>query len=207
MKKSNKQQDSNNENSLAKWFEDAYEAHFERLLRYAFSITKDKQLAEDVVSDVFMNIWNKRSEHKNIRELGAYLYVSVKRLALKQVTSAPNSLNCSVLDGTLQLSDTIDPEKLFLGKELDHCIQQVLDALPPHAQLVYEMARNEGKQYKEIAEELGISKRTVETHMHSILKKLKSELRTRFKDSESIYYFLIQLGTLVMLYKVFMYVI
>ena len=57
-----------NNQYLKETFEKIYEGNFERLIRYAFSITKDKEIAEDVVADVFANLWDKRDQLNNIKE-------------------------------------------------------------------------------------------------------------------------------------------
>ncbi|MBU2884743.1 sigma-70 family RNA polymerase sigma factor [Gilvimarinus agarilyticus] len=196
MKKNSNIRELNSEHHFTKWFEEVYDVHFERLFRYAFSITKNKQLAEDVVSEVFTNIWKNKPDYDSIRELNSYLHVSVKHLAIRQVSKDPQRFSYSTYDETLQISDSIDPESLLLGKELGKIIERILDTLSPHSRLVYDMARTEGKSYQEIADELGITKRTAETHVHQVLKKLKVQLREHFKDTDNIYHFFTHLGSI-----------
>src|SRR5438045_1474205 len=63
-------------------FEECYRQYFVRLYRFCFSIVHQKQPAEDIVHDVFMQLWKRRSEYSSIRNLEVYLYVSVKNLSL-----------------------------------------------------------------------------------------------------------------------------
>ena len=119
------------QDQFRKWFEEIYAEKFEQLYRYAFSITKEKGLAEDVVSEVFTNIWNKKPDHTNIKELNSYLMVSVKHLAIRQASRDPQKFTYSTYDETLQISDAIDPENLLLGKELNEIINKIVsDSLP-----------------------------------------------------------------------------
>lgn len=174
----------NPETDFKKWFESIYEIHFERLFRYAFSITKDKQLAEDVVSEVFLNIWNNKPDYQEIRELGSYLHVSVKHLAIRQASRDPGQFTYSAYDESLQISDTVDPESLLLGKELEGIIGKIIHGLTPHAKIVYELSKVKGYTNQQIADELGLSKRTVESHLFNVLKLMKELLLTHFKESD-----------------------
>lgn len=162
-----------------------YQANFERLFRYAFSITKDKQLAENVVSEMFMNIWQKKPDYHNIKDLRAYLHVSVKHLAIRMISKDPQRFCYSAYDETLQVSDAIDPENLLLAKELNELFHESLEALPPQGRQVYEMIRTQGKTADEVARELNISKRTVETHLYQMIKRLKQMLEGHFRDQQN----------------------
>ncbi|WP_421898197.1 RNA polymerase sigma factor [Marinoscillum sp.] len=184
------------DDSFKEWFEEVYEANFERLFRYAFSITKDKELAEDVVSEVFLNIWNKRPDYSNIQELGSYLHISVKHLAIRMASRDLRRFSYSDYDETLQISDAVDPENLLLGKELDELMTATLSGLSLHNQVVYDLAKNKGYTNQQIAEELGISKRTVESHLHLALRKIKERLQEHFKESDKNFHFFTNIGSL-----------
>lgn len=182
--------------AFTQWFEMIYDENFERLYRYAYSITKKKDLAEDVVSEVFLNIWNMRPDYNSIRELRSYLHVSVKHLAIRQVSSNPHQYSHSVYDETIQISDVVDPESLLLAKELEELIASVVNGLSDQCRLVYDLSKIKGLGHQEIAEELGISKRTVEAHIYQVFKLIKAALREHFKGSEINYPYLTRLGML-----------
>ena len=194
MGKKGKIRSLNQDADFKAWFEEVYEMHFERLYRYAFSITKQQQAAEDVVSEVFLNIWNRKPDYKTIQELGSYLHVSVKHLAIRQASKDPGKFSYSTYDESLQISDAIDPENILLGEELQELIQQVIDGLSPHSKIVFELAKQKGYTYQEIAEEMGISKKTVESHMYIVLKKMKEALGVHFADSGVKYPYFTNIG-------------
>ena len=181
------------------WFEEAYETHFERLYRYAFSITKNKQLAEDVVAEVFANIWSKKPDYTIIRGLSAYLHVAVKHQAIRLASQNLPRFSYLAYDESLSVSDAVDPESLLMSKELEQILAQVISNLPPHGKLVYDFSRNQGYSHQQIAEELGISKRTVESHLHQVLKKMKEALQAYFQQSGTSYRLLTRIAVWIML--------
>lgn len=185
-------------NPFEEWFAEVYEANFERLYRYAFSITKDKMIAEDTVSDVFFNIWNNRPDYQNIRELSAYLHISVKHQAIRLVSKDPGKFSYSNYDESLQISEAVDPESLLIGKELEVLLAYVFKKMSPHELLVYEFSKNKGYSNQQIADELGVSKRTVENQLYKATKHIKMALVDHFKDSGKTYDFLSGLGVIAL---------
>ncbi len=168
-----------NDQYLKETFEKIYEGNFERLIRYAFSITKNKEIAEDVVADVFANLWNKRDQLNNINELRYYLNASIRNQAIKTIKKNTRLTFLATKNESsdhLTFSDNIDPENLLMGKELGNMIASVIDSLPPQAGKIYKLSKN-GKSNQQIALDLEISKRTVENHLYSVFKKFKEELK------------------------------
>lgn len=179
-----------------KWFEEVYQSNFERLYRYAYSITKSKTLAEDTVSEVFFNLWNNRPHYNDIKELNAYLHVSVKHQAIRLASKDPRKFTYSDYDESLKVSDAVDPESLLLGKELQQIVNNIIESLSPQSKLVYDLSKNRGLSYQEIADELGISKKTVESHLYTVTKRIKTELEAHFRDSGQSYPYFKNIGML-----------
>ncbi len=169
-----------------RYFEEVYKAYFDRLFAYALVITKSDSLAKDVISDVFCGLWNSRKDLHTVRELKSYLYTSVKHEAIRAVSrdfSRFKSENYSLLLSTV---DGLDPQELFLGKELTEFVEKTTSKLPPLCGMVYKMVRENNMSYQEVARELGISNDTVKHHLKTALKKIKSELEIHFGDSRVI---------------------
>lgn len=165
------------------WFEEVYKENFERLFRYAYSISKDKQVAEDAVADVFTNIWTKPPNHRMIEEIKSYLSVSVKHQVLRLISKDLNRFNYSSYDQALQISQSITPENLLIGRELDDAISSIVKKASPKAQIIYDLAKNKGLSNQEVADEMGLSKRMVENQLYQILKSLKECIASQY-DSD-----------------------
>lgn len=175
----------NQQTSFRKWFEQVYSEHFERMYRYAFSITKSRDLAEDVVEEVFLNIWEKQEGNRQIREVEKYLFVSVKHASLRIVSKNLNQFLYSDYQEAVQVADQIDPESILLTSELQEVINQAIATLPPHCSLVYDLIKNKGKSYQEVAEELGIAKKTLEGHISKALAAIRKALTLYFNDTHT----------------------
>lgn len=174
-----------NSTAFRQWFEQVYTEHFERMYRYAFSIAKSKDLAEDVVEEVFLNIWEKQDGDQQIREVEKYLYVSVKHAVLRMVSKNPNQFLYSDYQEAEYVADQIDPESILLNDELQHIIDQVIASLPPHCHLAYDLIKNKGKSYHEVAEELGVSKKTLEGHISKALAAIRKSLTQYFQETHT----------------------
>ena len=181
------------------WFEKIYDQYFEKLYRYAFSITKSRDLAEDVVEEVFLNIWTRQNGNLVIKELDSYLFVSVKHIAIKTLSNDPGKFQYAKYEEILSITDVIDPESLLLADELQNIIQEVIQDLPPHCSLVYDMLKNKGMSYEEVSKELGVTKKTVENHICKALAKIKDRLSKYFKHSDIRSKFISRIGMLLFL--------
>jgi len=166
---------------LTTQFEEIYSAYYERLFAFALVITDSEADAQDVVSQVYFDLWEKKRNLSEIRDLKAYLFTSVKNQAVRHIANNRN-FHTEDIEEVLLSVDQIDPEELMIGKELEQYIDQAIKNLPDQCGLVFILAKEKNMNQKEIAAELGISKYTVKYHMETALKKIMGELKTRFPE-------------------------
>jgi RNA polymerase sigma-70 factor (ECF subfamily) len=143
------------------------------LFRFARSLVRTSEVAEELVLDVFVKLWEKRVEAREIHNLRVYLYVAVRNKALnyrawksKDIISYFEAYPADIL---LQHST---PEQMLMTKEMAAKMDQAIHALPPRCKLIFKLVREDGLSYKEVAGILGISPRTVDTQMTIALKKV-----------------------------------
>lgn len=156
-----------------------YDSYCKQLLVFSYNIFKDRELCEEIVQDVFIDIWNRRSEIEIKLSLRSYLYASVRYKIFAELRKGKN-VNVELFEDINSRLQYSTPETKMIHDELEQQVRQIIDNLPDKCQLVFKMSRNEELTHKEIAEKLGISTRTVETHISNALKVLKEALGFAF---------------------------
>jgi RNA polymerase sigma-70 factor (ECF subfamily) len=164
----------NTGNELA--FEKVFKQYFKSLQNYAYTILKDLDVAEEMVQNVFLKIWEKREKLPTDAVVSSYLYKSVYHESLnylrheKVKISHQQQTLYSMKEETDNASDRI---KL---KQLEEHLQKALNDLPQQCRTIFQMSRFDELRYREIADELGISIKTVENHMGKALRLLRLKL-------------------------------
>ncbi len=158
---------------LSDSFEEMYKTHYKMLRNASENIIGDPEAAHDVVQEVFLKIWNRRSELSAILNQKAYLFKSVINSSLSYLEASKNKVRI----GDLKIESTGSADSNFMLKELQAKIQIALDSLPPKCKAIFVLSRFEGLKNKEIAEVLGLSLKTVENQMGIALKKMKDDLK------------------------------
>jgi RNA polymerase sigma-70 factor, ECF subfamily len=156
-------------------FEKVFREFYAPLTLYVAGILKDKDVAEEIVQDFFYNFWKNRGQIDVHSSLKSYLFQSVRNRALKYIRheNVKQKYAAMVLDSSASLSSEMSVYEL---KELESRINQVLDKLPPLCSQIFRMSRFEGLKYKEIAEKLSISIKTVEANMSRALTEFRQHL-------------------------------
>lgn len=150
---------------------------FTPLQNFAYSIIKSRPAAEDIVSDVFITVWEKRQNILEIENLKLYLFVSVKNAALRklqQEKKGKRQMSVLSLDD-LQvefISDYSTPEEMLQSSETEKIIYRAVQQLPPRCKLIFKLAKEDHLKYKEISSLLDISIKTIDTQLAIALKKI-----------------------------------
>ena len=156
-------------------FEALFRDHYAPLVGYAMRITKDKDLAEDLVQQVFVNLWEKRESIEIHSSLKSYLMRAVHNHCLNHVKH--EKVRASHRDEVMHdtsVSEAVDPVE---QAELSLRVNELIDGLPEQCRNVFLLSRRDGRKYKEIAEELNISVKTVENQMGKALRLLRQGLK------------------------------
>ncbi|HNX65472.1 MAG TPA: RNA polymerase sigma-70 factor [Bacteroidales bacterium] len=158
-------------------FDFIFNYYYSGLCVYAKQFTGSTDAAEDVVQDFFVSLWVKASDLSINESLRAYLFSSVKNRCLDYVKHS----RVKVKYEQSIISESAEYEKdnftLFVESELREAIDRCLDKLPPRCREVFSLSRYKGRTNQQIAEQLGLSKRTVELQISNALKILRVELK------------------------------
>jgi len=155
--------------------EELFERYHAELCKVVFRILKDESLAEDIVQDVFYELWKKRDRLGVQTSFRAYL----KRASINKSLNYIRD-NKIKFEGDEQYAFIESKENLaqnIEGKNLKEIIDKEIDKLPPKCRMAFTLSRYEDMSYKEIAVEMGISIKTVEKHISKALKILNETLR------------------------------
>lgn len=173
------------DSNLNSKFEEIYLTYFSKMKYFAKEYVVSDADAENIVQDVFTELWEKKEILTMPVNLVAYLFTTIKNKSLnylrhQAVAQATASLIQEEYALTLQMNlnslEAFD-ENLFSEEDIEKIISRALDTLSDRCREIFVMSKLEGKKQKQIAEELNISINTVETQMGIAYKKLRFELK------------------------------
>ncbi len=158
-------------------FEMLFKTHYAPLCRFALGYLGDKDEAEEVVQGMFLGFWEKRISIQIESSLKAYLYRSVRNACLNELKR--QKIRSHHASSVLKEGEPQDQssDRLALKKELESRIEEAIRSLPSQCGLIFRMSRFEELKYQEIADQLGISIKTVENQMGKALKIMREQLR------------------------------
>ena len=156
------------------------------LKSFSFSILKSKEIAEEVVSDIFVDIWAKRKQLLDIEDLKIYLYISVRNVSLRKLQQIQKTSVLSLDDLVVEFASP-DPnaETFLITNELAQKIDAAIEALPQQCKIIFKMAKQDKLKYKEIAQLLNISVKTIDNQLSTALKKIALALQIAIKRPSS----------------------
>lgn len=156
-------------------FEKLFKANFNALHAYAFSILKDEDLAEEIVQGMFLKFWEKRNS-LNIQSIKSYLYKCVYNDCLNYLKHEKTKQKYQAFTKQTMNTENENASSKVELSELQHHISKALVHLPQQCRTIFQLSRFEELKYREIADHLGISIKTVENQMGKALKILRYKL-------------------------------
>lgn len=157
-------------------FEQLFRDYFTRLCNFAQNYISDLDTTREIVQEVYINLWQKKESIDTDKSIKSYLYASVKNRCLNYIRDN-KKFRSYVLDVELADFEVTFESDAFTESELQTKINNALGKLPEKCRKVFLLSRFEELKYKEIADELNISVKTVEAQMSKALKILREELK------------------------------
>ncbi len=154
-------------------FSEIYDRYWKGLYRSANNILQNPEAAEDVLQDVFLSLWQRRSEVE-INSLKAYLYQALRFSVLKAIRN--QKTDQQFYERLANVTTEIIAENPMLFKEQQYLIQNLIDRLPEDCKETFRLSREENMTYKQIASYLNISEKTVEKRISKSLKAIRGGL-------------------------------
>ena len=155
-------------------FAEIYNRYWKRIYTLALSYLKSPEAAQDIVQDIFIKIWTNKQSLLHVREFKPYIFVSARNLI---ISSLRNKVFHVSLDPDEPVEEEIFfPERQFSYRESLDMLHKAIEQLPLQQRTAYNLSRNQGLRYEEIAQQMGISPLTVRTHISKALHFIRKYL-------------------------------
>ena len=166
-------------------FCELYATYKNRLIYFAMRFLKSREYAEDVFQDAFTIVWQSRRFINPDASFSSYLYTIMRNRILNQLRNAANEekLKESILSQALDYTE--DTKREVMLNDLKSLISHALQQLTPRQREIFEMSREAQLSHKEIADKLGISINTVQEHISTSLKLIRTYL-IKYSGSEYV---------------------
>ncbi len=156
-------------------FEQLYHSFYPFLHSFAFRIIKSRFIADEIVSDVFVQLWKNRVQLNEVNNLRVFLYVAVRNTSLNYLYKAKREQVCWLEEFSLEPFENQrmqNPFHQLEAKELNVRLQFVINHLPARCKVIYKLIKEDGLKYTEAARVLNLSIKTIESQMGIALKKI-----------------------------------
>ncbi|MDX9748248.1 MAG: sigma-70 family RNA polymerase sigma factor [Paludibacter sp.] len=154
----------------------------EKVFRFISLFVGSKSECEELASDVFITLWNQRESLHEIENLDNYIFIVARNKALNhlrkslQPTIDLDELNVDVFHNT-----TTNPESIYISQETVEELNSAINELPQKTRMAFILVRENKMKYKDAADILGVSVKTLEKQVASAIEKLKNKLRSTRK--------------------------
>lgn len=157
-------------------FHKVFVAFYPKVFAFAMGLLKNSHDADDISQTVFIRLWTHREGLANVRDLDAYLYTITKNTVLNHIASQ-KAFTIDISTIREPGSDLHSAQQQIEAQDLQLLIDMIVENMPTQRQTVYRMSREQGLSNDEIAERLGLQKKTVENHLNLALGEIRKMLK------------------------------
>jgi RNA polymerase sigma-70 factor (ECF subfamily) len=163
-----------------------FEIFHPKLVRFAVIYTSSIHDANDLVSDVFVKLFRNKRKLDEIKDIQYYLYKAIKNQCITYFKKKKSDLSVHDIEWeeTGYTYEIQNPESEFLTRELASEIEEIINGFPPKRKIIYKMVVIDGLKYKEAAEILDLSIKTIENHLSLAVKELRQKIRNYLKSND-----------------------
>jgi RNA polymerase sigma-70 factor (family 1) len=159
-------------------FSELFRSHWVHLFNYVKKITKSPEIAEEIVSDVFLKIWTNREYMKDVQSIDAFLMTIARNKAIDFFRlTVKNSKLKEAIAKEMEGRTERGADYLLLDKETKEILQKAIGQLSPQRRLVFMMSKEEGLSHTEIAQRMNLSHQTVKNTLTAALTSIKEYLK------------------------------
>ena len=154
-------------------YKELFTSLYSYLYHFARTLVRAREPAEEIVSDVFIKVWEKRRDLKKIDNLKVYLYITTRNMAFNYLDKQKRTPTDHLEDIPAEFTSVyFDPEQLMITADMLTLIQKAIDHLPPKCRMIFKLVKEDGLKYREVAEIMNVSIKTVENQLAIALHKI-----------------------------------
>jgi len=170
-------------------FRQIFDALFSNLKKFSFSFVHSKEAATEIVDELFVQLWIKRTDIMKINDLRVYLYTATKNASLNYISKKAKQIEVEPYENLIvHMTDLVSPEQIMITKEMLQKIKEAVDSLPPRCKLIFKFVREDGLSYSEVAEILGLSVKTIDAQMVIAVARIRGKLMNVIETSPNKIY-------------------
>jgi RNA polymerase sigma-70 factor (ECF subfamily) len=161
------------------YFNLIFERYRNQLFNYLYRVSKSKEIAEEIVLDVFLKLWHGREAITEIKKLESFLYTVAHNKAIDffRATKRSPLLQQAVWDVLSDVATADSADAHLRERNLELLLREAINLLSPQRRRVFELRQEQGLSYAEIAQELNLSTNTVRNHLAASVEFIKEHLR------------------------------
>jgi len=153
-----------------------FDVYYEKLVFYSLTYVIRKEIAEEIIQELFVRIWENRKSLLITKSCKAYLFTSARNSSINYLRSKYARIPFISLSNIIEKPERSTVEDKLVESELKAMIQHSIDTLPPKCRIIFNLSRNSDLSNQEIANILGISTKTVDTQIRIAVIKMKRAL-------------------------------
>ena len=173
-------------------FKQLFESYFKKMTLFAEYFLLDRGEAEDIVQEVFIDLWNNAPTLPEVSNLKSYLFTQVRNRSLNRLKHLHVEDNYK--QWLLEAQAYAEIPEVEIDQDMLKKVYDVIEELPDQSKIIFKRCVLDGKKYKEVAEEMNISVNTVNTQMSRAYKFIRSRLGASFLILLSVIYFIVSIG-------------
>jgi RNA polymerase sigma-70 factor (family 1) len=167
-----------------KAYRELYDMLFPGLHRFSWTFVKSKEVAEEIVSDVFIKVWQIRARLTEIISLKEYLYIITKNFSLNYLTRSYKNSTVSLDEIDVELMVNMGtPEDLYISEDIMKQVRSITAQLSPRCKIIFQLVKEDNLSYKEVAAILNLSVFTVRNQLSIAVRKISSALPKYLRQS------------------------
>jgi RNA polymerase sigma-70 factor (family 1) len=168
-------------------FKTLYDYYSPRLFQFAYAIIHSREIAEEIVADVFFQIWQKRVRIGSLDNFPWYLHITTRNISYSYYRKSSRRKNFDFDEAVLSYYQVhATPEEILIGQEVLQVINQAINELPPKCKLIFRLVKEDNLKYREVAELLHLTPKTVENQMGIAVKKIHEAIGRRLPQASRL---------------------